>query len=335
MKSFKAVSIGMILFIACGTLYLINQQQSKRTLSDVITESAPQLGQGAHLLLPNLNNAVVVAPDRPHDPSEVNAADRFEQITRRREFNVNTDANGFRQTNPFPSKVPKILCVGDSVTFGWGVSEEESYPYLLANIFNTSVLNAGVPAMKPHHIANWMSGWFPNTDVELVLFARRIDWMQPDPWNSYFHAIESARKTVKPAHFVLILPPISTFDPRGVQNQKEELDKITSRFPNLPVLDLTAAFRENMPKHGIILKSDLKEQIIIDVVTGEEILSATAPKIRPGQPALAPEITDYFESHPDQSEPLFFDGGHPTATGFKVFADTLAEWLIQEELMAL
>lgn len=335
MKTFKALSIGIVVLIVCGTLYMIVQQQSQRTLSDVITESAPQLGQGAHLLLPNLNNAVVVAPDRPHDPSEVNAIDRFEQITRRRAFNVNTDSNGFRQTNPFSSKAPTIVCVGDSVTFGWGVSEEESYPYRLANILDASVLNAGVPAMKPQHIANWMTNWFPNKDVELVLFARRIDWMQPDPWNSYFHAIESARNTAKPAQFALILPPISTFDPRGVQNQKEELEKIRARFPNLPVLDLTVAFRENMPKHGIILKSDHTEQIIIDVVTGEEVLKATAPKIRPGQPALASEITDYFESHPDQSEPLFFDGGHPTASGFKIFADSLAEWLIQEELLAL
>ena len=38
----------------------------------------------------------------------------------------------------------KILAFGDSITYGYGESENESYPYLLSQITNTQVINAGI-----------------------------------------------------------------------------------------------------------------------------------------------------------------------------------------------
>lgn len=66
---------------------------------------------------------------------------------------VRTNDLGLRGDNFFKKKQPgvnRIICMGASSTFGWGVEEGQTYPYLLAKNFNESqkddkveVLNAG------------------------------------------------------------------------------------------------------------------------------------------------------------------------------------------------
>jgi lysophospholipase L1-like esterase len=56
-------------------------------------------------------------------------------------FNVKTNALGFRG-----EQTPNaIACVGDSTTFGWGVSVEEAWPARLAEHLGQPTVNAGVP----------------------------------------------------------------------------------------------------------------------------------------------------------------------------------------------
>lgn len=38
----------------------------------------------------------------------------------------------------------EILCFGDSITYGYGVNEDESYPAVLANLTNAKVQNSGL-----------------------------------------------------------------------------------------------------------------------------------------------------------------------------------------------
>ena len=96
--------------------------------SDVIARSVPELGPNAHVLLPLLEGATVVAPDRPHDPSEVFSEDKHSLIRRTRSFTVSTNSLGLRnrELEQITSRT-RILCLGDSVTFGWGVESNESY----------------------------------------------------------------------------------------------------------------------------------------------------------------------------------------------------------------
>jgi hypothetical protein len=54
-----------------------------------------------------------------------------------------TDANGFRDKDNTVTH-PRVLCLGDSYTLGWGVGQDESYPSLLSNLLHTPVLNTGM-----------------------------------------------------------------------------------------------------------------------------------------------------------------------------------------------
>ncbi|MDX1810158.1 MAG: arylesterase [Sulfurospirillaceae bacterium] len=56
--------------------------------------------------------------------------------------------NNYQDSNDENYYVPqntKILAFGDSITYGYGVDKNASYPSQLANMLQTNVINAGVP----------------------------------------------------------------------------------------------------------------------------------------------------------------------------------------------
>jgi len=54
------------------------------------------------------------------------------------------DSNGFRNKNKKEAKKFDIVTLGDSHTFGYNVSSEESWPQQLAHMANKSVYNFGI-----------------------------------------------------------------------------------------------------------------------------------------------------------------------------------------------
>lgn len=77
-------------------------------------------------------------------------------VKREYPFKVTTNSEGMRSLRDFDRKKPlntiRILCLGDSFTYGWGVDDEYTYPEYLYQILkrqhpdiNFEVLNTGVP----------------------------------------------------------------------------------------------------------------------------------------------------------------------------------------------
>lgn len=307
-------------------LWVQRERAEVATVSDVITRPAPQLGPLAQELLPNLEDAVVVVPDRPHDPAEVRDPARRASIQRTRSFTVSTNAAGLRGP-PLrdPPGEPRILCVGDSVTFGWGVAEEQSWPRRLERLLRPTlpeveVINAGVPARKPDEMAAWMEQEGAALAPDLVLFTRRPDPRLPDPVGAYVAAVVRAGAV---APVWVVLPPISRFDPAGLDAEAGEVAALTSALPERVILSLTAAFRDAPAKPGVDLERAPGVQRLVRLPGRELILEAPAP-----EHGLAPEIMAAFEADPDLAEPYFFDGGHPDADGFEIFARAVFNELV-------
>jgi lysophospholipase L1-like esterase len=314
-----AVAVG----VGVGVTALRHQD---RVASAVITRPAPELGPRAHLLLPNLDDAVMVVPDRPHDPAEVRAEDRFERIRRVRRFTVSTNSRGMRGPDLVePKRGPRVLCLGDSVTFGWGVPEAASYPARLRTRWGVEVVNAGVPAMKPDSIAAWARQHAGELEPDLVLFTRRPDHNGPDPYRGFQSAVRTVQQAVAPAPVLVILPPVSTFDVMGARVWATERDRVRQMLPDVPVLDLTEAFRAAAPTSGFVLEQAAGVQRVRRVADGGVELEAPAPPR-----GLAPEIVQRFEADPGFVEPWFFDGGHPTAEGFTIFVDAVAAFVEEQ-----
>ena len=82
----------------------------------------------------------VDSPDETHYSLKPNSSG----VLSGAEFHINSQ--GFR--NPeFQMKKEKtrIVCVGDSLTFGWGATDEQTYPFLLGKqLSEIEVINGGV-----------------------------------------------------------------------------------------------------------------------------------------------------------------------------------------------
>jgi lysophospholipase L1-like esterase len=70
-----------------------------------------------------------------------------------------TNALGLRDDEVTDDGRPRILAIGDSCTFGWGVEQGEAYPQVLQALLDDGgvgarryrVINAGVPGYTSHH----------------------------------------------------------------------------------------------------------------------------------------------------------------------------------------
>lgn len=327
------ISLLLIPVVAIATVWVVVTQPLSRELpseSDDFFQEAAYLGPGGHELIPNLDRARIVTPDRPHDPVEARTPELLAEIGRRRVFEISTNSTGLRGPELGPKAGYRVLCIGESVTFGWGVPAAESYPARLSEELGVEVINAGIPAMRPSQMALWLQRHAPAIEADLILFTARPNWMVPDPWRDYFDAIRAARRAVHPTPVALILPPISTFDLRGRNQRPQELAQLEKNLKEVPWLDLTPSFRAALAQsapvqagRGVVLEVSGNVQKVVAVGREEVLLEATSPDPN----TLAPEVVDWLEDHLDSVEPLMFDGAHPDSEGFGVFAAEVAAFV--------
>lgn len=85
--------------------------------------------------------------------------------------------SGMRRTEPFPPKSDhqfRIMIVGDSLTYGYGVREEETYPRqieaALKTNFNVEVLNLGVNGKQSKEILEVVRKYTQTLQPDLIIY---------------------------------------------------------------------------------------------------------------------------------------------------------------------
>jgi hypothetical protein len=294
--------------------------------SERITGEWPELGPGVFWLLPNLRNARMVVPDRPHDVEEARDPTRRAGLARTRTFYVNTNAQRLR--GPEMTEKPagtRLLAIGDSVTFGWGVADGESWPAKLGAELGrrgkaVEVLNAGVPAQRIEHMVQFLRRIAPRWGLTGVIFTRRPYPEGPDPFGTYARWLGEAQRALPGVKLLVAMPPVSRFDPRGGREYRAESDGVRARLGGLPVVELTEPFRAAQGRRGCGLEEAGGRVRVVRLETGETLLEAPA-----AARGLPPEVYALFERDASVREALFFDDGHPDADGFDVFARVVAD----------
>jgi lysophospholipase L1-like esterase len=87
---------------------------------------------------------------------------------------VSINSLGLRGPEVAPAEVPgrrRIACFGDSITFGFGVGDEETYSHQLGRLLadrGVEVLNAGVTGFTSHQVLGWLRRLAPAIRVDMV-----------------------------------------------------------------------------------------------------------------------------------------------------------------------
>ena len=318
--------------------------------SDQIFEEAPQVGTNGHRLLPNLKGSQIVAPDRPHEASEIHPSapkltkegkvlsqrvkgvptlvpdrphdhdeiqsNRSHGFQRKRRFSVNTNTTGLRGKEfVVPASDYRIIAVGDSVTFGWGVDDDQTYPVLLEKELGIEVINAGIPGLSPVEAMNWtqQNAKLLDGDLVVMMFAGYGQEL-------VLSRLKTLQKYLDPIQIIWVVSPDSTFamKPNNPEHNPELLSK---RMGSIPVCDLEPIFKSaQVGKPGVVFTKEGSRQRLLDNQDGQiliEVISETPRNIDD-------EILAAFEKDTTLREPLFFDGGHPDEEGYALMAQSVA-----------
>ncbi|HCH62118.1 MAG TPA: hypothetical protein DFR83_04890 [Deltaproteobacteria bacterium] len=275
-------------------------------------------------------NRDVVMPDRPHNPGWFTPGETLpDTVTRRRSFHVRTNAHGLRGPElDHPQTFPRLLCVGDSVPFGWGVDYQETWCVKLARMRGMEPIIGAWPAAQPHSSLEWIRtnaellnasivvlAWAPTSDDALL------------KWNMLNLRYTAA--TLGDIRMAWVISPYGTLHPKGspvVDTLYPDLAR--SWLPGVPVLNLTPRFRELMHSTGVRGALSAERQQLIRRSDGAVLVDvATPPTHSEFGEMLAPEIIAAFEADPEMRESYFIDAAHPDEEGNSLFAGEVSRWL--------
>ncbi len=102
------------------------------------------------------------------------------------------DKENFRRTTPFPPKSPdtfRIMVVGDSLTYGYGIEEQYTYSHIiqkrLEENYRVEVLNLGVSGNQSENILAVVRKFLPWLHPDLVLYGVCLNDFLPSGQGEY------------------------------------------------------------------------------------------------------------------------------------------------------
>jgi hypothetical protein len=86
-------------------------------------------------------------------------------------FTVISDEHGFRNPSPWPDRA-RVVVVGDSLTYGWGLTLEESWTTLVdRKLGGGRLITLGLPGTVPRQYARYLEQYGIALEPEIVIFS--------------------------------------------------------------------------------------------------------------------------------------------------------------------
>ncbi|MEC7984207.1 MAG: SGNH/GDSL hydrolase family protein [Myxococcota bacterium] len=297
-----------------------------KPVSDAFLQRSSEQRRGWHSLIPNLKDAKVYVLDRPHEPEELKNVQLYQQ-KRVRMFRVSTNDLGMRNPPIGPKKGFRIVCVGESVSFGWGVDAEYTYPVQLAKQLGVEVINTAIPSTGLAQNTYWIENHAKELEPDLILLTIRPDWGHRNDLKQLARTLHETRRKIRPVPLGVIVSAISTFDRKGSEFFAWDEGQVKKTLRGIPLLELTTTFRKQKTENGVRLRIQNDKQQLVDVNSQAVLVEADNIPMLPGKSAVAPEILAAFDQNLALHEPLIFDAGHPDEKGYALMAETIAQWI--------
>jgi lysophospholipase L1-like esterase len=349
--------VGASVVVAYGLYTLIGPRSSTGPLeSDDIFYTDDH---GWPRVKPNLRDARCVIPGRPHPlPFRRDDDEYVARITKRIEHFCSTNEMGLRGVEEYspgpPPGVTRVVTVGDSITFGYGVADHETYPATLGRLLEQhgryEVINGGLHGYESRkalvHLEDRLLPLNPaivvicvgvndtvavpehsiSDQLQLALPPDRLQLMEgmlAANLADMIHLSQRAR-----AQVVLMVPPTNGFFPFPDVVGLNEVVRSAAQEHQLPLVDLEGVFLQREMTNGLVLHTLPTEQTLTRYVDGapEPLLTA---QVEPDRfQYVSDEVYAYLDSEPVAMS-LAFDGSHPNAEGARVIAELLTPVILE------
>ncbi len=321
-------------------------EQQARIESDPIDMPDDEL---RYRLRPGLKGAQLVIPGRPVPPSFHHSFDARtagkSSVGRIREFVVDTNSRGFR--GPEFEEVPadgtfRMVCMGDSITFGWGLREEEGYCRVMEREINRDItegaprveaINAGVPGYDLGTIQRYLERDIVGLQPDLVTVCKLGNLRADDPLGDYREKLAWVAALGREHGFAVafLCPPRSTFDRWPLTPRFREAMEAEAALQGAVFVDFMTLFDEATADRGlkVEVEGDIQRLVYLDRGKRDVEVEVTYHKQGDDADPLASELYEFMD-HSDLAEALIYDDGHPDEEGHALMGDFLARRLIEE-----
>jgi len=312
-----------------------------------------------YLLRPGLREARVVIPGRPHPmPFRFDSAEYQRKLTRRLVFHVTTNSAGFRWPQWSPEPAPataRVVAIGDSITFGWGVSRAQSYPAALQRLLDREggrheVLNLGVPGKNSAALVKMMPTLVLPLKPRVLIVCTGINNTQVDgrisePGHPLYdmhprHLAHLAggrkadlRRLVTLAReagvaVILMVPPWNSFYPFRDYEALSQAVRQVAKETGVATVDLQRLFDDQERREGLVLKTSGNLQQLVRYRGGRpETLLTARVRVDRAQ-YVSDKVYAYLDREPVSME-LAIDGCHPSAAGHAFIARVVAREVVK------
>jgi hypothetical protein len=213
------------------------------------------------------------------------------------------------------------------------------------------VINAGAPAADVILLAEWARKNILRLDPDLILFNVRPAYRDPQGSTKVLAlGVDMLRRAAPQASLGVVMPPLSTFDLQtpdilmdypqlswggegdGQPAAEADARSAAKAVAPIPLLDLTPAFRDAQFRYqpggdevAVLLQRSRSHQRLVRLPSRTLLLEV--PAARDG---LAQQVLRAFDADASMHEPFFYDGGHPNADGYALYAREVARWVRQQ-----
>lgn len=188
LKLHKVISVIMcvVIFLCClwtPVIVILNKQnQTEKPETSQNNEISENSGQSVFVFSQNSSPSTnknfdeTVTSSNSSEKKSTNSSKKAtteDSSEKKQTYNYATSSNteeNNQSVDPISPNAPKIICWGDSITFGMGMSRSQTYPAFLQNFVGNGyrVLNAGSSGERSHTIAARQGAYDVFLDKDIV-----------------------------------------------------------------------------------------------------------------------------------------------------------------------